>query len=244
MSTLLFILLALANLSLAAWVYLFLGRGFFWHTGQRLTVAPSLCGDSGSLPSVAVLVPARNEAGLLAETLPQLLLQDYSGWFHVWLVDDSNTDGTAEVARRVARDLETEERLSVVMADPLTPGWTGKLWALQQGVQAASTAQSEYLLFVDADIALAPGVLQALVKKAVGHGLHLVSVMALLKILTGWERVLVPAFVYFFMFVVPLSVGQQPAQFDGRSRGGLSPGPKCDPGDRRRTAGDSRRTDR
>lgn len=203
MSTLLFILLALANLSLAVWVYLFLGRGFFWHTGQRLTVAPGLCGDSGSFPSVAVLVPARNEAGLLAETLPQLLLQDYSGWFHVWLVDDSSTDGTAGVARRVARDLETEERLSVVMADPLTPGWTGKLWALQQGVQAASTAQPEYLLFIDADIALAPGVLQALVKKAVGHGLHLVSVMALLKLLTGWERVLVPAFVYFFMLLYP-----------------------------------------
>ncbi len=197
------ILLTLANLSLAAWVYLFLGRGFFWHTGQRLTVAPSLCGDSGSLPSVAVLVPARNEAGLLAETLPQLLLQDYSGRFHVWLVDDSSTDGTAEVARRVARDLGTEERLSVVMADPLTLGWTGKLWALQQGVQAASTAQPEYLLFVDADIALAPGVLQALVKKAVGHGLHLVSVMALLKLLTDWERVLVPAFVYFFMLLYP-----------------------------------------
>ena len=197
------ILLALANLSLAAWVYLFLGRGFFWHTGQRLTVAPSLCGDSGSLPSVAVLVLARNEAGLLAQTLPQLLLQDYSGRFHVWLVDDSSTDGTAEVARRVARDLGPEERLSVVMADPLTPGWTGKLWALQQGVQAASTAQPEYLLFVDADIALAPGVLQALVKKAVGDGLHLVSVMALLKLLTGWERMLVPAFVYFFMLLYP-----------------------------------------
>lgn len=199
----LLILLALANLSLVTWVYLFMGRGFFWRTGQRLTVAPSLCGDSGSLPSVAVLVPARNEAGLLAQTLPQLLLQDYSGRFHVWLVDDSSTDGTAEVARRVARDLGTEERLSVIMADPLTPGWTGKLWALQQGVQAALTAQPEYLLFVDADIALAPGVLQALVKKAMGDGLHLVSVMALLKLLTGWERMLVPAFVYFFMLLYP-----------------------------------------
>ena len=203
MSTLFFILLALANLVLAAWVYLFLGRGFFWRTDQRLTVASGLCGDSGGLPSVAVLVPARNEAEILPLTLPQLLLQDYRDRFHVWLVDDSSDDGTADAARRVAQKLGMQERLSMVTADPLTPGWTGKLWALNQGVQAASPTQPEYLLFVDADIVLAPGVLRTMVRKAVDDDLHLVSVMALLKLLTGWERLLVPAFVYFFMLLYP-----------------------------------------
>ena len=203
MSTLFFILLALANLVLAAWVYLFLGRGFFWRTDQRLTVASGLCGDSGGLPSVAVLVPARNEAEILPLTLPQLLLQDYRDRFHVWLVDDSSDDGTADAARRVAQKLGMQERLSVVTADPLMPGWTGKLWALNQGVQAASPTQPEYLLFVDADIVLAPGVLRTMVRKAVDDDLHLVSVMALLKVLTGWERLLVPAFVYFFMLLYP-----------------------------------------
>ena len=203
MSTLFFILLALANLVLVAWVYLFLGRGFFWRTDQRLTVASGLCGDSGGLPSVAVLVPARNEAESLPLTLPQLLLQDYRGRFHVWLVDDSSDDGTAEAARRVARDLGMQERLSLVTADPLMPGWTGKLWALNQGVQAASPTQPEYLLFVDADIVLTPGVLRTMVRKAVDDDLHLVSVMALLKLLTSWERLLIPAFVYFFMLLYP-----------------------------------------
>ena len=203
MSMLILILLALANLSLAAWVYLFLGRGFFWRTDQRLTDAPGLGRNSGGLPSVAVLVPARNEADILPLTLPQLLLQDYRDRFHVWLVDDSSDDGTAEAARRVARDLGMQERLSLVTADPLMPGWTGKLWALNQGVQAASLAQPEYLLFVDADIVLAPGVLRTMVEKAVGDDLHLVSVMALLKLLTSWERLLIPAFVYFFMLLYP-----------------------------------------
>ena len=203
MSTLFFILLALANLSLASWVYLFLGRGFFWRTDQCLTDAPGLGRNSGALPYVAVLVPARNEAEILPLTLPQLLLQDYRGRFHVWLVDDSSDDGTGDAARRVAQKLGMQERLSVVTADPLTPGWTGKLWALNQGVQAASPTQPGYLLFVDADIVLAPGVLRTMVRKAVDDDLHLVSVMALLKVLTGWERLLVPAFVYFFMLLYP-----------------------------------------
>ena len=203
MSTLNLILLVFTNLALAVWVYLFLGRGFFWRTDQRLTVGPGLGRDSCGLPSVAVLVPARNEAEILPQTLPQLLLQDYRGRFHVWLVDDSSADGTTEVAIRVSRGLGMEDRLTVIMADPLMQGWTGKLWALQQGVQAASPGQPEYLLFVDADIALAPGVLRAMVEKAEDNDLHLMSVMAMLKLLTGWERVLVPAFVYFFMLLYP-----------------------------------------
>ena len=220
MSTLFFILLALANLVLAAWVYLFLGRGFFWRTDQRLTVASGLCGDSGGLPSVAVLVPARNEAEILPLTLPQLLLQDYRDRFHVWLVDDSSDDGTAEAARRVARDLGMQERLSLVTADPLMPGWTGKLWALNQGVQAASPTQPEYLLFVDADIVLAPGVLRTMVRKSVDDDLHLVSVMALLKLLTSWERLLIPAFVYFFMLLYPFQWVNNPRSPVAAAAGG------------------------
>ena len=220
MSMLLLIFLAFTNLALAAWVYLFLGRGFFWRTDQRLTVGPRLGTDPGGLPSVAVLVPARNEADILPQTLPQLLLQDYRGRFHVWLVDDSSADGTAETARRVAQDLRMEDRLSVVMADPLMPGWTGKAWALNQGIQAASLAYPEYLLFVDADIALAPGVLRTMVEKAIGDDLHLVSVMALLKILTVWEKVLVPAFVYFFMLLYPFRWVNNPRNSVAAAAGG------------------------
>ena len=220
MSTLALIILVLTNLAMAAWVYLFLGRGLFWRTDQRLTVGPGLDGDPSGLPSVAVLVPARNEADILPHTLPQLLLQDYRGRFHVWLVDDSSADGTAEAALQAAQELGMEERLSVVTADPLTPGWTGKLWALHQGVQAASPEQPEYLLFVDADIALAPGVLRAMVEKSVSEDLHLVSVMALLKILTGWEKVLVPAFVYFFMLLCPFRWVNNPRNSVAAAAGG------------------------
>ena len=220
MSTLILIILVFTNLALAAWAYLFLGRGFFWRTDQRLTIGPGLGADPGGLPSVAVVVPARNEADVLPQTLPQLLLQDYQGRFRVWLVDDSSADGTAETARHVARDMGMEERLSVVTADPLTPGWTGKLWALHQGVQAASPKQPDYLLFVDADIALAPGVLRDHGREAVGEDLHLVSAMALLKVLTGWERVLVPAFVYFFMLLYPFRWVNNPRSSVAAAAGG------------------------
>ena len=169
---------------------------------------------------MAVLVPARNEAEILPQTLPQLLRQDYRGRFHVWLVDDSSSDGTAETARRVAQDVGIQERLTVVAADPLMPGWTGKLWALNQGVEAASPVKPEYLLFVDADIALAPGVLRTMVEKSVGEDLRLLSVMALLKILTGWEKVLVPAFVYFFMLLYPFRWVNNPRSSVAAAAGG------------------------
>lgn len=193
---------AVSGLSLLAWAYLVAGRGRFWLTDQRLPPAPAEA-DLSPWPSVSVIVPARNEAEVLPRTLPTLLRQDYPGPFHVFLVDDQSKDGTAEAARWAAGQAGAQDRLTVVPGRPLPPGWTGKVWALEQGVRASARAGSDLLLFTDADIAHAPHVLRSLVLKAEGEGLDLVSAMAHLQTATAWERLLIPAFVYFFAKLYP-----------------------------------------
>jgi len=152
-------------------------------------------------------VPARNEAAVLPETLPTLLAQDYPGRFSVVLVDDESSDGTAQAAVGLSRRAQgsrgslTAPSLQVIQGDPCPPGWAGKVWAMAQGVRAAG--DSEYVLFTDADIAYAPGTLTRLVRAAESGDRVLVSQMALLRADTFWERMLVPAFVYFFAMLYP-----------------------------------------
>src|SRR5579875_670563 len=217
-------MLALSIASAAAalaWAYLVAGHGRYWRTGQRL---PRVAGDPGRWPAVVAVVPARNEADLLPATLPGLLGQDYPGALTVVLVDDRSRDGTAAVAARLGRQ-RGGRALRVVTGAPLPPGWAGKVWAMAQGLAAADRADGgeagpRYVLFTDADIAWAPGALRALVRAAEGDDRDLVSQMALLRAATGWERVVVPAFVYFFAQLYPFRRVNDPRSRTAAAAGG------------------------
>lgn len=185
--------------SLASWGWLLLGQGFFWRTDQRLPHHPPW---AGPWPDIAVVVPARDESGVLPASLPSLLAQDYPGLARVVLVDDGSTDGTGELARDLAAQCGGLP-LTVVHPGEPEPGWTGKLWALRQGIDLARTDDPEYLLLTDADIAHAPDSLRTLVASACAGGFDLVSQMARLRTVSGWERLVVPAFVYFFGQLYP-----------------------------------------
>ncbi|GGW28857.1 glycosyltransferase [Streptomyces griseoloalbus] len=184
--------------SLAAWLWLLLCQGWFWRTDVRL---PPLR-DPRVWPSVCVVVPARDEAAVLSSSLPSLLAQDYPGRAEVFLVDDGSTDGTGELAREFAR---RHGGLPLTVGSPGEPpaGWTGKLWAVRHGIGLARARDPEYLLLTDADIAHAPDSLRRLVAAAGAGGFDVVSQMARLRVESRWERLVVPAFVYFFAQLYP-----------------------------------------
>ena len=194
------ILLAASAVAVAAWIYLLLGRGGFWRTDQRLPAASS---DPPAWPAVVAVVPARDEADMLPQTLPTLLSQRYEGALSVLLVDDESSDGTGEVAAKLAAELgqDASLRLRVLSGESTPPGWAGKVWAMAQGLRAAGEA--DYVLFTDADIGYAPGAVRSLVMSAVADDRVLVSQMALLRTDTVAERLLIPAFVYFFAQLYP-----------------------------------------
>jgi hopene-associated glycosyltransferase HpnB len=182
-----------------AWVYLLAFHGGFWRTDQRLPPGA----DPRAWPAVTAVVPARDEAAVLPATLPSLLAQDYPGELRVVLVDDDSADGTAEVAAKLAAAAgqSADHRLRLAAAPSRPDGWAGKVWAMQSGLAAAG--QPDWVLFTDADISYAPGTVTALVRAASSGGYGLVSQMALLRTETAWERVIVPAFVYFFAQLYP-----------------------------------------
>ena len=180
-----------------AWAFLLAAHGGYWRTDQRL---PRAQAGQNAWPDVVAVIPARNEAAVLPATLPTLLAQDYPGGLRVLLVDDQSSDGTAEVATALAGQT-AGAGLRVVAGAPPPDGWAGKVWAMEQGRSAAG--QAGYLLFTDADIAYRPGTLTALVRAAEADDRALVSQMALLNAGTFWERLLVPAFVYFFAQLYP-----------------------------------------
>lgn len=188
----------IAAASLAAWLWLLVGQGFFWRTGHRLPQRR----DPKRWPSVAVVVPARDEAEVLPTSLPSLLAQDYPGRAEVFLVDDGSGDGTGTLARALA---ERHGGLSLTVTSPGEPpaGWTGKLWAVRHGMALARVREPEYLLLTDADIAHRPDSLRTLVAAATTGGYDLVSLMARLRVASLWERLVVPAFVYFFAQLYP-----------------------------------------
>ncbi|MBT3166360.1 glycosyltransferase [Streptomyces sp. Vc74B-19] len=187
-----------AAVSLAAWLWLLLLQGWFWRTDVRLP--PSR--DPDVWPDVCVVVPARDEAAVLPASLPSLLAQDYPGRAEIFLVDDGSTDGTARLARELA---ERHAGLPLTVGSPGEPpaGWTGKLWAVRHGMTLAGAREPEYLLLTDADIAHAPDSLRRLVAAARTGGFDIVSQMARLRVESLWERLVVPAFVYFFAQLYP-----------------------------------------
>ncbi|QER88201.1 glycosyltransferase [Streptomyces tendae] len=187
-----------AAVSLAAWLWLLLLQGWFWRTDVRLPASR----DPDVWPEVCVVVPARDEAAVLPASLPSLLAQDYPGRAEIFLVDDGSTDGTARLARELAERLGG---LPLTVGTPGEPpaGWTGKLWAVRHGMALARARGPEYLLLTDADIAHAPDSLRRLVAAARTGGFDIVSQMARLRVESLWERLVVPAFVYFFAQLYP-----------------------------------------
>jgi hopene-associated glycosyltransferase HpnB len=226
--------------SALAWVYLLAAHGGFWLTSQRLPVITGPVGP-GQWPAIVAVVPARNEADMLPLTLPSLLAQDYPGDFRVTLVDDGSGDGTGRVAAGLgAPSREGDGRrapLTVVPGRPRPDGWAGKVWAMHQGLEASSPPgmaasprggspggaaprDSSYVLFTDADIEWAPGALRDLVAAAERDNRALVSQMALLRARTGWEKVIVPAFVYFFAQLYPFRRVASPSARTAAGAGG------------------------
>ncbi|MFG2893427.1 glycosyltransferase [Streptomyces sp. NPDC048248] len=202
--------------SLLAWAWLLLGQGFFWRTDQRLPARR----DPARWPSVAVVVPARDEAEVLPDSLPSLLAQKYPGRAEVFLVDDGSTDGTGTVARALAAE-RGGLALTVCSPGEPEPGWTGKLWAVRHGIaQARERLAPEYLLLTDADIAHEPDSLRELVAAARSADLDLVSQMARLRVVTFWERLIVPAFVYFFGQLYPFRWVNRPGARTAAAAGG------------------------
>jgi len=183
----------LAVLALFIWVYLLFGRGGFWHSGP---VLPLL--HPTSAPSVAIIVPARDEARLIEQTLRSLLAQDYAGPFQVILVNDGSMDGTGQIAGALS-----DPRLTIVTGVARPAGWSGKLWAVAQGIAQAD--KTEMLLLTDADIVHDPAHLRVLVAQADRFDLDLVSEMVELACDSAAERALVPAFVYFFQVLYPFA---------------------------------------
>ncbi|KJK57530.1 glycosyltransferase [Saccharothrix sp. ST-888] len=208
------LLLWLSVVSLLGWLWLACGHGLFWRTDQRLPPRR----PPGRRPEVAIVVPARDETEVLPVSLPSLLAQKYPGRARVVLVDDHSGDGTGALARRLARTGGLP--LTVATPPPLPPGWTGKLWALRHGVELAGPV--DYLLLTDADIAHGPDSLAELVAAAESNGLDLVSQMARLRVATGWERLIVPAFVYFFAQLYPFRWSNRPGARTAAAAGGCS----------------------
>lgn len=192
----------LASAAALAWLYLLTCHGGYWLTGQRLPPVPPA---PDPLPAITAVIPARNEADVLPACLPSLLGQRYAGPVSVIVVDDDSTDGTARTAAKLAEAAGSHE-LVVVSARPTPDGWAGKVWAMSEGVRAAAHeggAHTEYFLFTDADIAYAPGTVERLARSAAGGQFALVSQMALLRTANRAERLLIPAFVYFFAQLYP-----------------------------------------
>jgi hopene-associated glycosyltransferase HpnB len=194
---------AAALLALAAWIYLLFGHGGFWRTDQTDEgPAPS----PSAWPAVAAIVPARNEAAVIGGAVTSLLAQDYPGPFRLVVVDDGSADGTAAVAQAAASG---EPRLEILRGAPLAPGWTGKLWALEQG-RARVGDEAEWLWLTDADIVHAPDTLGSLVARGEADGLVLNSLMARLECERPAERALIPAFIFFFAMLYPFARVNRP----------------------------------
>ncbi|MEZ2347635.1 glycosyltransferase [Terriglobus sp. RCC_193] len=201
----------LASIVVAAWIYLAVAHGRFWQAGPELPshVTPS------QMARVAVVIPARDEAPHIEHTLYALLRQDYPWPLRIILVDDNSTDGTGEIARDLAAE---DPRLTVLQGQPLPSGWTGKMWAVSQGLKYAEDA--DYVLLTDADIVHAQSHVAQLVAAAQAGGYDLVSEMVRLRCRTLPERFGIPAFVFFFAMLYPFARVADPRSKVAAAAGG------------------------
>ena len=207
---------------LAIWLYLIAARGRFWRAADRDDVSAVGGIAPGNWPSVTAVVPARDEADCVGQTVASLLRQNYPGEFNVVLVDDQSRDATAQVARDAAAALGATGRLTVLSGRTLPSGWTGKLWAQRQGVEFCENTPRppDYILFTDADIVYAPDALQVLAAGANADGLVLTSLMAKLRCKSFAERMFVPAFIFFFQMLYPFAWANDPHNATAAAAGG------------------------
>ena len=194
--------LLLAVVSLVVWVVLTFFRSAFWQLRafEDEQLRPSV---PEKWPAVVAVVPARNEAESIERVISSLVGQEYGGPFQIIVVDDHSEDGTGVLARRAARASARSSRIALVTAETLESGWTGKLWALEQGVQRAGALAPDYFWFSDADVVHGPDTLERLVTRAESRRLDLVSLMVLLEARSFSERFLIPPFLYFFLKLYP-----------------------------------------
>lgn len=178
-----------------------------WSTRESLEADPSLQLD---LSQVTVLIPARNEAAFIGKTLAALASQGTE--LNIILIDDESTDETIATAEK-----QHLNNLTIIPGTPLVPGWSGKLWALEQGRQYVNT---NHILLLDADISLTPGTIAALLLKAQQEKVQFVSLMAHLKMENFWERMLMPAFVYFFKLLYPFRISNSNSTLIAAAAGG------------------------
>lgn len=208
-------LLASALFSVLGWVCLLGWRGGFWRSDQQL---PTALPAPARWPRVTAVIPSRNEADGIGRVVRSLLAQDYPGAFAIVVVDDNSTDGTAAVATSAAGG---DARLTVLTGSPLPKRWTGKLWAVHQGIgKALETSEPEYLLLTDADIEHSPDNLRRLIAMAEGEKRDLVSLMVRLRCETFWERLLIPPFIFFFQKLYPFSWVSDDARPEAAAAGG------------------------
>lgn len=203
----------LALIALAAWIYLLAFRGGFWRGRENDAEAVD---EPARWPTVVAIVPARDEADVIRQAAESLRQQDYPGAFRVIIVDDDSSDGTSQEAARARGD----HPLEVLIGAPLVDGWTGKLWAQSQGVARAEAFAPDYLLLTDADISHERTNLRRLVARAETGGLDLTSLMARLTVRSGWERLTIPAFIFFFQMLFPFAWVNDPDRRIAAAAGG------------------------
>jgi hopene-associated glycosyltransferase HpnB len=213
----------IASMVLAIWLYLLAARGGFWQAREREEGGPA-GNPSGSRhwPAISAVIPARDEAECIGETVASLLRQNYPGAFNVTVVDDQSRDGTAQIAQKAAGTIGADNRLTVLPGRSLPGGWTGKLWAQHQGVEFAN-AKSEppdFVLLTDADIVYAPDVLTSLVGRAQAGSYVLTSLMVKLRCESFAERLFIPAFIFFFQMLYPFAWANNPRSSTAAAAGG------------------------
>ncbi|HMK89205.1 MAG TPA: glycosyltransferase [Methylocystis sp.] len=215
--------LILASIAIAAWVFLLFGRGGFWRLSEtdRSLAPPGSPRPEGV--RVTAIVPARDEAEVVARSLGSLFAQKFSGALDVVLVDDQSSDGTAEIARAAAAAQGAESRLTVLRASGPEPGWTGKLAAMRHGFDhvRSRAEQPDFVLFCDADIAFEPPALERLVTGAQARGVVLASLMVKLRCESFAEKLFVPAFVFFFQMLYPFAFVNDPRRRTAAAAGGV-----------------------
>jgi len=202
---------------LLIWIVLICGRGSFWRV-RAVPAAP----DPAVFPEVVAIVPARDEAEDIAQCVTALVTQDYPGSFHVIVVDDHSSDGTAQVALSAARACDRAHRLTLVAARELPPDWSGKVWAQAEGLELAGNRFSDarYAFLTDADIVHPQRVLRHLVALSEFETRDLTSLMVRLRCVSLPERALIPAFVFFFAMLYPFSWVNNPRRRTAAAAGG------------------------
>jgi|SRR5271166_2566705 len=198
------------------WLYLLLAHGRFWMV-QRLGPETAPLADAGP---IAIVIPARNEAAVIGKAVTSLLQQSYAGSIHIFVVDDSSTDNTAPAAREAALRFGHANALTVLAGQSLPTGWSGKLWAVQQGIEQALGLRPRFLLLTDADVQHAPDSIATLVAVAEGGGYDLASFMVKLHCRSVAEKLLIPAFVFFFFLLYPPEWIRDPRRDTAGAAGG------------------------